>query len=287
MSAIQPYIALARLDHPIGIWLLLFPCWWGQMVAAIQGGHPPNLWYTLLFGLGAVVMRSSGCVINDILDRDLDAQVARTRHRPLASGHLSLTQAIVFLVVLLALGLAILLNFNRLTLLWGAASLLLVFTYPLMKRITWWPQVFLGLTFNWGVLLGTTAELGRLQPASLILYAGCVFWTLGYDTIYAHQDKKDDAKIGVRSTALLWGKHSRLGVAVSYGIAWSLWVGAILIGQETPSFPLYLGLIGCLILLALQVGLWQPDDPENCSQTFRFNQWIGWTFLGGLYFSAS
>lgn len=204
---------LARLDRPIGTWLLLLPCWWGAALGAVaQSQALPNLWHMALFGAGALIMRSAGCAFNDMVDKDIDAQVARTRARPVASGQISRTRAGLFTAALCLLGLAILLQFNALTIGLGAASLILVAAYPFMKRITWWPQAWLGLTFNWGALLGYTAATGALHWPALLLYGAGIAWTLGYDTIYACQDIEDDALVGVRSTARLFDMNIALWV---------------------------------------------------------------------------
>ncbi|MEM9880548.1 MAG: 4-hydroxybenzoate octaprenyltransferase [Pseudomonadota bacterium] len=210
----RPYLLLARLDRPIGTWLLLLPCWWGAAVGAqVEAALLPNLWHMLLFAIGALIMRGAGCAFNDLIDKDIDAQVARTRNRPLASGQLSQAQGLAFVIALSLLGLIILLQFNALTVWLGISSLALVAAYPFMKRITWWPQAWLGLAFNWGALLGYTAATGELGWPMLWLYMAGIFWTLGYDTIYACQDVEDDALVGVRSTARLFGDDVPVWVA--------------------------------------------------------------------------
>lgn len=199
---IRPFLRLMRMDRPIGSWLLFWPCAFGLILGAVADARMlPDPIHVLLMGIGAVVMRSAGCTYNDIIDRDIDAQVARTRGRPIPSGAVSVKAAWLLAVMLSLAGFVILVTFNVLTILLGISSLLLVAIYPFMKRITWWPQAWLGLTFNWGAILGFTAETGELTLPALVLYAGCFFWTLGYDTIYAHQDKEDDALIGVKSSA--------------------------------------------------------------------------------------
>src|SRR5437868_4516794 len=202
--ALRPYARLARLDRPIGTWLLLFPCWWGL---ALAGSHEVILYG--LFGLGAVLMRGAGCTLNDIADRDFDRMVARTATRPLAAREITVLQAAMFMGLQLAVSLAILLSLDRVAIALGVASLGLVAIYPFMKRITWWPQVFLGLAFNWGALMGYAAVRGAIEWPSVLLYAGGIAWTLGYDTIYAHQDKEDDARIGVKSSARRLGDTSK------------------------------------------------------------------------------
>ncbi len=278
----RPFLRLARLDRPIGTWLLLFPCWWSLAMAS-DGW--PNPWLMALFAVGAVVMRGAGCTVNDILDRDFDAQVERTRGRPIPSGQVTVRQALAFLVLQLALGLTVLLQFNPTTIWLGVASLVLVFTYPLMKRITWWPQAFLGLAFNWGALMGWTAVRGELDWPALALYAAGIAWTLGYDTIYAHQDKEDDARIGVKSTALRLGERSKVWVAGFYAVAF---IGISLAGRMAGLGPLFLPvLMAGGFHLAWQVMMWNPNSQSDCLDVFRSNRWFGWIVLGALVAGAA
>ena len=274
-SGWQPYLRLMRLDRPVGTWLLLFPCWWSLALAPRPEGYGwYDLWLAVLFGLGAVVMRGAGCVINDLWDRDIDKRVARTRTRPLASGAISPRQALAFLAGLLLLGLLVLVQFNGTTITVGALALLLVVPYPLMKRITHWPQLFLGLTFNWGALVGWTAATGSLGWPALALYAGGVFWTLGYDTIYAHQDKADDRKIGVKSTALRLAEASRAWVGGFYALALvALAIGGLASGLAAWAFLPLLALAG--VHLGWQVTGWRPDAPSDCLTRFRSNRDFG------------
>jgi len=214
--ALKPYFKLARLDRPIGTWLLYWPCAWG----AALGGQPwPDIRHLILFGMGAIVMRGAGCTFNDIVDRDIDAKVARTAQRPLAAGTVSLTGAVAFLILQCLIGAVILFQFNLLTILLGIGALIPVAIYPFMKRITWWPQLFLGIAFNWGALVGSTASLDQLPLAAIMLYLAGIAWTIGYDTIYAHQDIEDDALIGVKSTARLFGAHTRAALYLLYGLS--------------------------------------------------------------------
>ena len=276
-AGLVPYIRLARLDRPIGTWLLLFPGWWAIALAATRW---PDGRLMALFAIGALVMRGAGCTLNDIIDRDFDARVERTRHRPLPSGALSLRQALAFLVIQLALGAAVLLSLDRLAILLGLLVLLLVATYPLMKRVTDWPQFFLGLNFNWGALLGWAAATGSLGWPSLLLYIGGIAWTLGYDTIYAHQDKEDDALIGVKSSALALGPRTRPWLFVFYGTAIVLWAAAgAAIGQ---GWPFWLGLGFVLLQLFWQAAMVDIDDPADCLAKFRSNRWTGWLLLLGI-----
>jgi 4-hydroxybenzoate polyprenyltransferase len=229
-ARLRPYAQLMRLDRPIGIWLLYWPCVFGLALGAAAQDRLfiawRDLYHVVLFGLGAIVMRGAGCTFNDIVDRKYDASVARTRGRPIPSGAVGVRAALVFLLAQCLLGLAILLQLNRFAIMLGAASLLLVAAYPFMKRITWWPQAWLGLTFNWGALLGFAAGTGRLDWPAALLYAGLLFWTLGYDTIYAMQDIDDDALIGVKSTARLFGKRAPVWIARFYAISFALVLAA-------------------------------------------------------------
>ncbi|MBC6440973.1 MAG: 4-hydroxybenzoate octaprenyltransferase [Rhodospirillales bacterium] len=267
---LRPWLHLARAGGPIGYWLLMWPCWWS---VALAGGGLLHVDLFVLFLIGAIVMRAAGCVINDILDRDIDAQVERTRTRPLASGAVTLRGALIYLALLLLLGLAVLLQLNKAAIIIGAASLGLVALYPLMKRLTYWPQLFLGLTFNWGALVGWTAMEGSLSLAPLMLYAGCICWTIGYDTIYAHQDKADDIKIGVKSTALRFGNRTKPIVSVFYVL---FVVGLVAAGIETDrAWYYYPFLLVILAQLNWQVRTVILDDPNSCKQRFASNGQIG------------
>jgi 4-hydroxybenzoate polyprenyltransferase len=276
-AAARPYARLARLDRPIGIWLLLFPGWWGIALASPRWPDPVLL---LLFAIGAVAMRGAGCTLNDIADRDYDGQVARTRMRPLPSGAVSVRQAVVFLLLQLTIGAAVLLSLNLTTILLGAAVLGLIGTYPFMKRITYWPQVFLGLNFNWGALIGWTAVTGELAWPPLLLYVGGVFWTVGYDTIYAHQDKEDDIRIGVKSSAIALGVHTRPWVFVFYGAALLMWGAA---GHAAGIGAMYwVGLAAAAAQLAWQAARVATEDPADCLHKFRSNRAVGWLLLAGI-----
>src|ERR1700710_1550017 len=216
----RPYLRLSRLDRPIGSWLLLMPCWWSATLAAgiaHDAGRLPLI--LVLFLIGAFAMRGAGCTWNDITDRDLDALVERTRSRPIPAGQVSVPQAAAFLVLQALVGLAVLLQFNRFAVGCGIASLIIVAVYPFMKRITWWPQIVLGLAFSWGALMGFAVLLGRIDATALALYAGSIAWVIGYDTIYAHQDREDDAFIGIKSTALLFGERTQPALAAFYALA--------------------------------------------------------------------
>jgi 4-hydroxybenzoate polyprenyltransferase len=280
-KALRPYALLARLDRPIGTWLLLFPCWWGILISPDILDRPAYaLGHALLFTIGAVVMRGAGCTYNDIVDRKIDAQVARTRGRPLPSGAVSVGAAVLFMVVLMAIGCIVLASFNRFTFLLGVLSLGLVFVYPFMKRITWWPQAWLGLTFNWGALMGYAAEAGRLDKSAYLLYAAGFLWTLGYDTIYALQDREDDALIGVRSTARKFGETSKSWITAFYiGAVVVLVMAGAAAGMGT-SFYAVLAIAAAQ--LAWQTSSLQIDSPTDCLAKFRSNRLFGWLVLAAL-----
>ena len=278
---LHPYIRLARFDRPIGTWLLLFPCWWSIAMAWPNWQAAPEILYLFIaFGIGALVMRGAGCTYNDIVDREFDAQVARTKNRPLPSGQVTVKQTVVFLIILLTIGLPVLLTLKPYAIAVGAASLILVFTYPLMKRVTFWPQFFLGLTFNWGALLGWAAVRGDLATPAIILYAGGIFWTLGYDTIYAHQDRQDDPKANVKSTARRLGLGSKPWLYAFYVIAIVLFATAGILGEF--SWPFFVGLGLGATQLIWQV--WDVDinNPKDCLAKFKSNRLFSWLFLGGI-----
>ena len=277
-AALLPYIRLARLDRPIGTWLLLFPGWWSVSLAS--PGRVPDLVLLGLFAVGAVAMRGAGCTLNDLIDRDLDAKVARTRTRPLPSGQVTPVRALLFMSLQLAVGAAILLSFDGFAIALGLAVLLLIASYPLMKRVTCWPQFFLGLNFNWGALLGWAAVRADLAAPALWLYAGGIAWTLGYDTIYAHQDKEDDARVGIKSSALKLGAASRPWILAFYIAAAALWLEAGLAAALAWPYEIGLALAAAqMVSQALRVDL---DDPEDCLAKFRSNRWVGWLLLGGI-----
>ncbi|MDJ0943758.1 MAG: 4-hydroxybenzoate octaprenyltransferase [Kiloniellales bacterium] len=278
-APLRPYLRLARLDRPIGTWLLLFPCWWGLGLAAAAAGAWPNWLYVLLFAIGALVMRGAGCTYNDLVDRDFDAKVARTATRPIPSGEVTPRRAVVFMGLQMLVGLAVLLQFNGFSILLGLASLALVFTYPFMKRITYWPQAWLGLTFNWGALMGWAVLEGSLALPAILLYAAGIAWTLGYDTIYAHQDKEDDALIGVKSTALKFGAASKPWIVAFYAVTVALLAAAGLAAGLGMAY-----LVACAavaVQLAWQVRTLDIDDPQSCIDRFRSNRWTGWLLCAG------
>ena len=279
-TAARPYLRLARFDRPIGAWLLLFPCWWSQALAEHANGRLwPSPSTLLLFLVGAFVMRGAGCTYNDIVDRHYDAGVARTRNRPIPSGQVTVAQAKLFMVTLCLVGLAVLLQFNWPTVILGIASLALIAIYPFMKRYTYWPQLVLGLTFKWGALVGWTAVRGKLEIPALLLYAGCVLWTIGYDTIYAHQDKEDDLAMGLKSTAIRFGAQTKPWLTGFYAGALVLWVAAFLAAGVQPGLIPAAGLLATAGLLAWQVATLDMASPENCLTRFKANRYVGWVIL--------
>jgi 4-hydroxybenzoate polyprenyltransferase len=266
-----PYLLLARVDRPIGVWLLFLPGLWGILLSRPTPHEVARL--IVLFAIGAVVMRAAGCVVNDLWDRDIDRRVARTAARPLASGMLRPRQALVFLVALLLAGLAVLSQLNGLAQALGVASLLLVALYPLAKRVTWWPQLVMGFTFGFGAPLGYAAGAGRLDAAWAVLYGAAILWDLGFDTIYAHQDREDDALAGVKSTARLFGNRTAPFLAVCYGGAVLLLaVAGYFAGLGTWFYPV---LALPAALLGRQVALLDIDDPALCLRLFKANREAG------------
>ena len=278
--AARSYARMARLERPIGWWLLRWPCWWSSVLATNAAGQWPNLWHLALFLVGAIAMRGAGCTYNDIVDRDLDAEVERTRSRPIPSGAVTVRQAQVFLAALALVGLVGLLQFNWFTVGLGVLSLATVAIYPFLKRVTNWPQLGLGLAFSWGALMGWAAVFGRLDAAPLLLYAGAILWTIGYDTIYAHQDKEDDALIGVRSTARLFGDNTKPALTVLYGGATALFAAAYFLAGA--GVVAYFGLIAGALHMVWQVRTLNADDPDNCLMLFRSNRDYGWIVFAAL-----
>jgi 4-hydroxybenzoate polyprenyltransferase len=278
---LRPFVQLARLDRPIGWWLLLLPCWQGSALATAALDRQPDVIQFLLFFIGAVAMRGAGSTYNDIVDRDIDAKVERTRLRPLASGRVSVRAAVAFLVAQCLVGLAVLLSFNGVTVLVGLASPLIVAIYPFAKRVTSWPQAILGFAFAYGALLGWTAQAGALGLPAVLLYGSAILWTIGFDTIYALQDKRDDAIAGVRSTALLFGARVRFAVG-------ALYLGSVLLAE--------LAILSAGLGLAAQIGVaayaahlsWQVwrtsenAEPGVALMLFRSNRDAGLLLLAGL-----
>ncbi len=278
----RPYLRLSRIDRPIGAWLLMLPCFWGLGLAVAAdpfGGTWWDLWYGVACAIGAILMRGAGCTWNDITDVKFDAQVERTRSRPLPSGQVTMRNAVIWMCVQAALAFLILLTFYPFAIMLGVASLGLVLIYPYAKRFTWWPQLFLGLAFNWGALLGWSAHYSDLGLPALWLYASGVCWTLFYDTIYAHQDKEDDALIGVRSTARLFGNNTgRWLVAFTIGTVSFMGIAAIEALISAGPLPLLAALFGAWGFgwhLTLQIRRLDIDNPQKCLALFRSNRDAG------------
>ncbi len=276
-SSLKPWLRLVRADRPIGAWLLTWPCWWSVALSARAEDDFPAIWFDIrllvLFMIGAFAMRSAGCIYNDIIDRDIDAKVARTKGRPLASGQISLTPAIVCALALSLVGLAVLLQFNSYAIALGFGSVGIVLIYPLMKRVTFWPQAVLGLAFSYGALMGWAAYWGELSAAPVILYGASIAWTIGYDTIYAHQDKEDDILVGLKSTALRFGTSTPLWLSLFFGIT----IGGLAFAGWTAGAGIwfYLGLAVAAGQLVWQVATLDIDDPQNCLERFRSNHGFG------------
>ena len=280
-SWLQPFLRLARIDRPIGWWLLLLPCWWSTAIAALAQRAPlPDFKLIILFLVGAIVMRGAGSTWNDILDRKIDARVERTKNRPIPSGQVSAKSAFAFAILLSFIGLAVLLQMNRFTILTGAGSLLIVAVYPLAKRVTSMPQFVLGLAFSWGALMGWAAVFGSLDWRPFVLYAGTISWVIGYDTIYAHQDRRDDAIIGVKSSARLFGEKTRLAVALLY-CATVILAGAAVVFSGGGIISL-LGLAAFAAHLAWQVTTLDANNPAYCLKLFRANRDAGLLLFAGL-----
>lgn len=282
---LQPYLRLARIDRPIGWWLLLLPCWWSTAVAALaQRAQWPDLKLIVLFLVGAIVMRGAGSTWNDILDSKIDAQVERTKNRPIPSGQVSAKAAFAFAILLTFTGLAVLLQMNRFAILTGAASLLIVAVYPLAKRVISMPQFVLGLAFSWGALMGWAAVFGSLDWRPIVLYAGTICWVIGYDTIYAHQDRRDDAIIGVKSSARLFGENTKPALVILYSAAIAL------IGLATAfSGGGIISLIGLATFaahLTWQVATLDANNPAYCLKLFRANRDAGLLLFAGLTLDA-
>jgi 4-hydroxybenzoate polyprenyltransferase len=283
-----PYAQLARWDRSIGWWLLLWPCWWSAALAASAGARPgaelatvlPSPWHLFLFLAGAVVMRGAGCTYNDLVDENIDAGVERTRSRPLPSGQVSRRQAWAFLVLQALVGLAALVQFNWFAIIVGIASLAIVAVYPFAKRFTDWPQFFLGLAFSWGALMGWAAHFGSLSWAPVVFYAGSILWVIGYDTIYAHQDKEDDALIGVKSSARILGDATRPALYGFYGAA-MLVLSDVGVAAHL-GWPYFVLLSAGAAQLVWQAARVDTESPADCLAKFKSNRLFGWLVLGGI-----
>ena len=274
MEKFQVFIRLTRLNKPIGFLLLFWPCIWGLTLGYYFNTNTTlYLKYIILFFVGSVLMRSAGCIFNDIVDRNLDRKVERTKERPIASGKISVSEAFIYLVFLCLVALLILLQFNWLTIILGLSSMTLVFTYPFMKRITYWPQLFLGLTFNWGIIMGWTSLTNDISIEPIILYLSAIFWTLGYDTIYGLQDIHDDELVGVKSTSIKFKNN----VKVFVGICYSLFVLCILILGLLMKIDKYLLALSTFFILSLiyQIKIFKTDSPTSCLFSFKINNLTG------------
>jgi 4-hydroxybenzoate polyprenyltransferase len=277
----RPYVRLARFDRPIGTWLVLFPCWWSLALSTINWANIEIILHLfLMFGLGAIIMRGAGCCLNDIADRNLDGGVARTKDRPLPAGLINVKQASSFMVFLGSLGLIVLLQFNYFAIIIGVISIPLVAIYPFSKRYTYWPQFVLGLTFNWGALLGWAAVRGDLQAPAILLYGAGICWTLGYDTIYAVQDKEDDAIMGIKSAALFLDKNTRASLYIFYGL--TIFFMGICGWKAELSLFFYIGLSITSAQAIWQVWDVKLDNPHNCLVKFKSNRLFGWLVLGSI-----
>jgi 4-hydroxybenzoate polyprenyltransferase len=280
----RPYLRLARLDRPIGSWLLLMPCWWSVGLAGMQADRLPSLWHIVLFFIGAFAMRGAGCTWNDLVDRDLDTKVERTRSRPIPSKQVTVAQATVFMLAQALVGLLVLIQFNRFTVMCGLASLLVVAIYPFMKRITYWPQIVLGMAFSWGALMGWPAAFGRLDWPAIVLYAGSISWVIGYDTIYAHQDREDDLMIGIKSTALLFGERTATMLTIFYaGAVVLIGIAGLMAGGR---LIFVLGLIAFAAHLAWQVLRLDIHDPAHCLRQFKSNRDAGLILFAAMLLEA-
>jgi 4-hydroxybenzoate polyprenyltransferase len=280
----RPYLRLARLDRPIGSWLLLLPCWWSVGLAGMRVEQFPSLWHIVLFFIGAFAMRGAGCTWNDLVDRNLDGLVERTRSRPIPSGQVTVAEATAFMLLQALVGFLVLIQFNRFTVITGLCSLLVVAIYPFMKRITYWPQVVLGLAFSYGALLGWPAAFGRLDWPAIVLYAGSISWVIGYDTIYAHQDREDDLLIGIKSTALLFGDNTRSMLASFYAGAVVLIGAAGLMAGGGLIFVL--GLIAFAAHLTWQVLRLDINDSAHCLKLFKSNRDAGLILFAAMLLEA-
>lgn len=280
-AALKPYLRLARIERPIGWWLLLLPCWWSAALAAIAAGQPwPDPLHCALFLIGAVAMRGAGCTYNDIVDRDLDTKVERTRQRPLPSGQVSIKGAVAFLILLALVGLAVLLQFNLFAIATGLASLGIVALYPFMKRFFWMPQIVLGLAFAWGALMGWAAAFGSLSAPAFLLYGGSIAWVVGYDTIYALQDIEDDEVVGIKSSARFFGEQVRLGVAICYALTVIFLTAAFYLAGV--SWMGFAGLGVFALHLGWQVARIDREDGAGALRLFRSNREAGLLLFAAL-----
>ena len=274
LNKIQPFVQLARYDKPIGFMLLFWPCIWSLLLYSLHVGELVPISFFILFFIGSIIMRGAGCTWNDFLDKDYDKSVKRTKDRPLASSKIKITTAILFLIIQLFVGLLILIQFNKLTIIFGCLSLIPVFIYPLMKRITWWPQVFLGITFNWGALLGWMSVSNNFSSVyPLFLYIACIFWTIGYDTIYAHQDKDDDLLLNLKSSAIKLGENTKYAMLIFYSIFFIIF--AVILLNLSNSLIIHIAILSLLVHLVSQIIYLDIDNSERCLKIFKSNNLLG------------
>ena len=274
LNKIQPFIQLARYDKPVGFMLLFWPCMWSLLLHSLYTGELAPISFFVFFFIGSIFMRGAGCTWNDFLDKDYDKNVQRTKDRPLASNKIKITSAIVFLLFQLFIGLIILTQFNKLTIIFGSLALIPVFIYPLMKRITWWPQVFLGITFNWGALLGWMSVSNNLSSVyPFLLYIACIFWTIGYDTIYAHQDKDDDLLLNLKSSAIKLGENTKYAMLIFYSIFFIIF--AVILLNLSNSLVIHIAILSLLVHLVFQITYLDIYDAEKCLKVFKSNNLLG------------
>ena len=274
MEKIQIFIQLTRLNRPIGFLLLFWPCAWGLTLGYYFNNETGTyLQYIILFFLGSVLMRSAGCIFNDIVDKDFDKKVERTKNRPVASGKISVLESFIYIVLLCLIALLILLQFNKLTIVLGMGSMILAFTYPFMKRITYWPQLFLGLTFNWGIIMGWTALTNNISLEPFLLYASAIFWTLGYDTIYGLQDIHDDEIVGVKSASIKFKNNPKVFVASCYCLC-VLFILIMFFMMELNKYILFFS-IPFITSLFYQIKIFDIKNEKSCLTAFRFNNFSG------------
>jgi len=274
LNKIQPFVQLARYDKPIGFMLLFWPCIWSLLLYSLHVGELVPISFFILFFIGSIIMRGAGCTWNDFLDKDYDKSVKRTKDRPLASSKIKITTAIFFLIIQLFVGLLILIQFNKLTIIFGCLSLIPVFIYPLMKRITWWPQVFLGITFNWGALLGWMSVSNNFSSVyPLFLYIACIFLTIGYYTIYAHQDKDDDLLLNLKSSAIKLGENTKYAMLIFYSIFFIIF--AVILLNLSNSLIIHIAILSLLVHLVSQIIYLDIDNSERCLKIFKSNNLLG------------
>ena len=274
LNKITPFVQLARYDKPVGFMLLFWPCIWSLLLHSLYIEQLAHISFFILFFIGSIIMRGAGCTWNDFLDKEYDKNVIRTKDRPLASNKIKTITAMVFLLVQLLIGLLILIQFNKLTIIFGCLALIPVFIYPLMKRITWWPQVFLGITFNWGALLGWLSlsnDFSSIYP--IMLYLACIFWTIGYDTIYAHQDKDDDFLLNLKSSAIKLGQNTKYALLIFYAIFFMIF--AVILLSLSNSLIIHLAILSLLIHLVSQIIYLDIDNSDRCLKIFKSNNLLG------------